>query len=127
MSVIQIERINSDPFKMSNNKDEINIWTNDSIHLQEANNQNILTSAKGLRKSYSASTISTASIKTSSDSNSSISTTSKQSTQTNNSNKSFPVNPALAKDARIRNFIVGSVNHQVNYFLISNLIGFNKF
>lgn len=72
-----------------------------------------LDSLKNMRKSYSASTISTASIKTSSDSSSSISSTSKQSTQTDNSGKSFHINPILVKDARSRNFIVGSITHQV--------------
>lgn len=118
MTAVQIERISL--FKMQktkNNQSQINVsqWTNQTESPAQDSSaiSSPIDSAKGLRKSFSASTISTASIKTSSDSNSSISSTSKQSTQTDNSNKSIPLNPILAKDARSRNYIVGSVNHQV--------------
>lgn len=116
MSVVSVQQPGSDLFKMetsSKNKSEINIWTRETDINTNASDSP-LNSAKNLRKSFSASTLSTNSIKTSSDSASSISSVSKQSTQTDNSNKSFPLNPILVKDARARNFIVGSVNHQVS-------------
>ena len=123
MSIItQIQR--SDLFKMDKTKKSaINNWTNEMKLKNENSHQTncSLSSAKGLRKSYSASTISTASIKTSSDSNSSISSNSKQSTQTDNSNKSFSINQITVKDARSRNFIVGSVTHQSSLLGIEEL------